>query len=100
MPLEKKLRISIAAVEAIAEAGVVHDPWKPHPGSRTIELVKASELRRKLAKAGCTFEDATRHTIVRYKGNSTLLPRHPGQEIKKGLYHGVLKRLGLKESEV
>jgi mRNA interferase HicA len=62
--------------------------------------VTANELKRKLAKVGCAFEDGTRHLVVYYKGNRTLVPRHPAKEIKTGTYRGILKRLGIKESEV
>jgi mRNA interferase HicA len=57
----------------------------------------AGELKRKLAKLGCTFEQGTKHLVVRYQGNRTLIPRHPSQEIKTGTYHGILKQLGIKE---
>jgi mRNA interferase HicA len=57
----------------------------------------ASELRRKLAQLGCTFEQGTKHLIVRYKGNRTLMPRHPSKEIKTGTYRGILAKLGIKE---
>lgn len=57
----------------------------------------ASELRRRLARLGCTFEDGTKHTIIYFKGERTLMPRHPSHEIKTGTYRGILKRLGIKE---
>jgi mRNA interferase HicA len=57
----------------------------------------ASELKRKLAKLGCTFEQATRHLIVYYQGKRTLMPRHPSKEIKTGTYRGILSKLGIKE---
>lgn len=60
----------------------------------------ANELKRKLVKAGCTFEDGTKHLVVYHKGNRTLLPRHPAKEIKTGTYRGILKRLGIRESEM
>ena len=56
----------------------------------------ASELKRKLAKLGCAFEQGKRHTIAMYEGNATPIPRHPSQEIKAGTYHKILKDLGLK----
>jgi mRNA interferase HicA len=59
--------------------------------------VTASELKRKLAKLGCTFEQAARHLVVRYQGKRTLMPRHPSQEIKTGTYRGILKKLGIEE---
>ena len=62
--------------------------------------VTAGELKRRLAKAGCTFEDGKKHLVVYYKRRRTILPRHSSQEIKKGTYWGILKRLGIKESEL
>jgi len=61
--------------------------------------VTASELKRYLKSKGCTFQDATRHTIVSLAGKSTPMPRHPSQEIKKGTVQGILKDLGLKEEK-
>ena len=57
----------------------------------------ASELRRKLAKLGCTVEDGAKHWIIRYQGRRTTIPRHPSKEIKTGTYHGILEDLGIKE---
>jgi mRNA interferase HicA len=57
--------------------------------------VTASELRRKLAKLGCTFEQGRRHTIAIYKGKTSPIPRHPAREIKTGTYRKILKDLGL-----
>jgi hypothetical protein len=34
----------------------------------TTWVMTASELRRKLARLGCTFEDGTKHTIIYFKG--------------------------------
>jgi mRNA interferase HicA len=62
--------------------------------------VTASELKRKLAKAGCTFEDGRKHLVVYFGKNRTLIPRHPSQEIKTGTYRGILKRLGITEREL
>ena len=47
----------------------------------TIEDMKASELKRKLANAGCTFMDGKKHLIICYKGNRSLMPRHPAKEV-------------------
>ena len=60
----------------------------------------ASELRRRLAKLGCTFQNGKKHAIVYYKGQRTLIPRHPSHEIKTGTYHGILKKLGIKEEDL
>ena len=57
----------------------------------------ASELKRKLAQAGCTFADAKKHLAIYYKGNCTIMPRHPSREVKKGTVQGILKVLGIKE---
>ena len=62
-----------------------------------MKLMTASELRRRLATLGCRFDDGTKHTIIFYRGKRTLMPRHPSREIKSGTYHGILKRLGIKE---
>ena len=43
----------------------------------------ASELRRRLAKAGCTFEDRKKHTRVFYQDRESHMPRHPSKEVKK-----------------
>jgi len=59
--------------------------------------VTAGELRRKLARLGCTFEQGTRHLVVFCQGRRSLIPRHPGKEIKKGTYRDILKQLGIKE---
>jgi predicted RNA binding protein YcfA (HicA-like mRNA interferase family) len=60
----------------------------------------ASELRRKLARIGCTFEEGSRRAVIFYKGNRSLMPRHPKKEIKSGTYHGILNKPGIKESEL
>ena len=57
----------------------------------------ANELKRKLTKLGCTFEQGTRHLIAVHKGRASPIPRHPAQEIKTGTYHKILRDLGFKE---
>jgi len=59
--------------------------------------VTASELKRKLAKAGCTFTEATKHLVVYYRGKRAIMPRHPSKEIRTGTYRDILKQLGLEE---
>jgi mRNA interferase HicA len=59
--------------------------------------VTASELKRKLARAGCTFVDARKHLAIYYQGKCTIMPRHPAKEIKKGTVQSILKSLGIKE---
>jgi mRNA interferase HicA len=58
--------------------------------------VKQSEFVRWLADRGATFKDGTKHLKVFCNGEQTILPRHPSQELKKGLVEGVMKRLKLK----
>jgi mRNA interferase HicA len=58
--------------------------------------VKQSEFKRWLAKQGATFEERANHTKVSLNGKETVLPRHPGKELKKGTMEGILKQLGLK----
>ncbi|MCX6631554.1 MAG: type II toxin-antitoxin system HicA family toxin [Candidatus Solibacter sp.] len=48
-------------------------------------------------KAGCTFVDARKHLAVYFKGNCTIMPRHPAKEVKKGTVQSILKSLGIKE---
>jgi len=58
--------------------------------------VTASELKRKLRKLGCAFENGTRHTLVTFHGKQTTIPRHDTQEIKTGTLNAILKQLGIK----
>jgi mRNA interferase HicA len=55
----------------------------------------ASELKRKLRKLGCTFEEGTRHTKVFHYGLVSQIPRHPSAEIKTGTLKAILKQLGI-----
>ena len=57
----------------------------------------ASELKRWLKDQGCTFEDGTRHTIVRLGSKRSTLPRHPSKEVKTGTLKAILKDLGLRK---
>jgi len=59
--------------------------------------VTASELRRKLARLGCTFEQGARHIVVVYRDKATVMPRHPAKELKTGTVRGILKKLGIEE---
>jgi mRNA interferase HicA len=59
--------------------------------------LRASELKRKLANAGCTFLDGKKHLIIYYRGNRSLMPRHPAKEIKTGTVRAILKSLGIEE---
>ena len=55
----------------------------------------ANELKRKLARLGCTFEQGSKHTKVFFRGRVSLIPRHPAVEIKTGTLRGILKQLGI-----
>lgn len=57
----------------------------------------ANELKRWLARQGCTFEEGTRHTKVMLGGCLSQLPRHPATEIRTGALRAILKQLGLKK---
>ena len=58
----------------------------------------ASQLKRWLAKQGCTFEKGKGgHMIVRRSGYRSVLPMHGSRkELKKGLVQAIKKDLGLK----
>jgi mRNA interferase HicA len=58
--------------------------------------LKASELKRKLAQAGCTFQEGKKHTKILLGDRVSQLPRHPSTEIKTGTLQAILKQLGLK----
>lgn len=62
--------------------------------------MNSSELKRWLAKQGCTFETkrgGSGHIIVRLGDRVTDLPVHGGRkELKTGLVEGIKKELGLK----
>lgn len=62
--------------------------------------MNANELKRYLAKRGCTFEThkgGTGHITVHLGDRKTQLPMHGSRkEIGKSLLNGILKDLGLK----
>lgn len=58
--------------------------------------MKQSEFVRWLSKQGATFKDGSKHMKVYCNGKQTILPRHPGRELKQGLVEGVKKQLDLK----
>lgn len=62
--------------------------------------MNASELKRYLAKRGCTFEShrgGSGHLTVVYKGRKSQLPMHGGKkELGTRLVERILKQLGLK----
>ena len=57
----------------------------------------ASELKRKLARLGCKFEEKTRHLQIHYRGKTTVMPRHPSKEIATGTLKAILKQLGIEK---
>ncbi len=58
--------------------------------------MKQSEFRRWLEAQGVEVKQGSKHMKLYYKGKQSTLPRHPSQEIKKGLEHAIKKQLGLK----
>jgi predicted RNA binding protein YcfA (HicA-like mRNA interferase family) len=58
--------------------------------------VAANELKRWLAKAGCTFEEGKKHTKVLRGVRFSFMPRHPKKEIKPGTLRSILKALDLR----
>jgi len=66
----------------------------------SIESVNAQELKKLLARAGCTFEThkgGSGHITVRRGERVTQLPMHGSRkELRKGLIIKILKDLGLR----
>jgi hypothetical protein len=58
--------------------------------------VKIGELKRWLRAQGVIFEEGRRHTMARLGSRFAPVPRHTGQEIKRGTLESILKQLGLK----
>jgi mRNA interferase HicA len=58
----------------------------------------SAELKRWLARQGCTFEPGNgSHLIVRRNGRRSILPMHgTGKDLGKGLVEAIKKDLGLK----
>lgn len=58
--------------------------------------MNSSQFRRYLAKNGCTVEEGTRHTLVRFNGKVAALPRHGGsKQLGTGLMNSIKKDLGI-----
>ncbi|MDM4091608.1 type II toxin-antitoxin system HicA family toxin [Klebsiella oxytoca] len=57
--------------------------------------MKQSEFRRWLESQGVEVSNGTNHLKLRYKGKRTIMPRHPGNEIKEPLRKAIIKQLGL-----
>jgi mRNA interferase HicA len=64
-------------------------------------LMNAQELKRRLAKLGCTFEThrgGSGHLTVRLGDRTAQLPMHgSGQDLGPGLVARIYKQLGLKQ---
>ncbi|MDA8478995.1 type II toxin-antitoxin system HicA family toxin [Citrobacter sp. Awk 4] len=58
--------------------------------------MKQSELRRWLESQGVEVTNGTNHLKLRYHGKRSVMPRHPGDEIKEPLRKAILKQLGLR----
>lgn len=65
-------------------------------GTNNGGAVKQSEFVRWLKDRGARFEEGSKHIKVYLNGKQTTIPRHPSQELKKGLVEGIKKQLGLK----
>jgi mRNA interferase HicA len=62
-----------------------------------IGRMTGNELKRKLAKLGCTFEKNTKHEKVLFQGRATVMPRHPAKEVAFGTLKAILKQLGIEK---
>jgi mRNA interferase HicA len=60
--------------------------------------MNSDQLRRQLAKQGCTFEAGKGgHLIVRHGDKVSVLPQHGGRkQLGTGLVNAILKQLDLK----
>ncbi|WET42673.1 type II toxin-antitoxin system HicA family toxin [Citrobacter enshiensis] len=58
--------------------------------------MKQSELRRWLESQGVEVTNGANHLKLRYHGKRSVMPRHPGDEIKEPLRKAILKQLGLR----
>ncbi|MGG5811477.1 type II toxin-antitoxin system HicA family toxin [Falsiroseomonas sp. CW058] len=58
-------------------------------------------LRRLATRRGWDIDvsEGGRHTKVTLNGRSTTVPRHP-VDLKTGLYHAILKQLGLSRADL
>jgi len=57
--------------------------------------VKQREFRRWLESQGVEVSDGTNHLKLRYQDKRSVMPRHPGDEIKEPLRKAIIKQLGL-----
>ncbi|AVU30237.1 mRNA interferase [Serratia marcescens] len=57
--------------------------------------MKQREFRRWLESQGVETEDGSKHLKLRLNGKRSVMPRHPGSEMKEQLRKAILKQLGL-----
>lgn len=57
--------------------------------------MRQSEFRRWLESQGVEVTNGTNHLKLRYQGKRSVMPRHPGSEIKEPLRKAIIKQLGL-----
>ncbi|MBJ9238437.1 type II toxin-antitoxin system HicA family toxin [Citrobacter braakii] len=62
--------------------------------------MKQSEFRRWLESQGVVVTNGSNHLKLRYHGRRSVMPRHPGDEIKEALRKSILKQLGLQSSSI
>lgn len=64
-------------------------------------LMNGKELKKRLSRAGCTFENhrgGSGHLTVLYRDRKSQLPMHgSNKELGKGLVRKILKDLGLED---
>ena len=53
--------------------------------------MKQNEFRRWLAAQGATFKEGASHTKIYLNGKQTIMPRHPGKDLKQPLVDSVKK---------
>lgn len=57
--------------------------------------MKISEFKRWLEAQGVTVKNGANHWKLYFNGKQSVLPRHPGKELKEGTRKAILKQLGL-----
>lgn len=57
--------------------------------------MKQSEFRRWLESQGVEVTNGANHLKLRYQGKRSVMPRHPGSELKEPLRKAIIKQLGL-----
>lgn len=58
--------------------------------------MKQSEFRQWLESQGVEVSNGKNHLKLRHNGKVSVMPRHPGAELKEPLRKAILKQLGLK----